>query len=85
VSELLLGITLECADSESPTPAQYDSLADLQIMYAWLYKWRWPTITLGHYAVCRPSGRCADPVNFDWGLWLGRIYYRSAQMRLPGL
>lgn len=85
LNELLIGIELECLDGQQPTFAQYDSLADLQIFFSFRYKWRWPLITFGHYAVAMPLGRRSDPVGFDWGTWLGRIYYRSAQMRLPGL
>lgn len=85
VSQLFIGIEVECRDDQYPTWQQYDSLADLQIYYAIKYNWRWPLITLGHYAVAIPLGRRSDPVHFDWGAWLGRLYVRAKATNLPGL
>lgn len=85
VSQALLGIELECLDIENPTFEQYDSLSDLIIYYAGLHGWRWPFIILGHYAVARPLGRRSDPVNFDWGWLMGRLYVRSLAAQIPGL
>lgn len=85
VSELLVGIELECLDSQLPTYAQYDSLADLIIYLAGLYDWRWPFILYGHYAVARPLGRRSDPVNFDWGELMGRLYLRAKLAGVAGL
>lgn len=85
VSQKLLGIELECLDTESPTFEQYDSLGDLLVYYAELHAWRWPLTLLGHYAVARPLGRRSDPINFDWGWLMGRLYVRALAAQLPGL
>jgi N-acetyl-anhydromuramyl-L-alanine amidase AmpD len=85
VSQFFLGIELECLDTQIPTFEQYDSLADLLVYYAGIHAWRWPLIILGHYAVARPLGRRSDPVNFDWGWLLGRLYVRALAVQLPGL
>jgi N-acetyl-anhydromuramyl-L-alanine amidase AmpD len=84
-SQRLLGVELECQDTERPTFEQYDSLADLIVFYAHRWAWRWPFIIYGHYAVAIPLGRRSDPVNFDWGTLQGRLFVRSWQTHLPGL
>lgn len=85
VSQVLIGVELECLDTQSPTFEQIDSLADLIVYNAQLWAWRWPFIILGHYAVARPLGRRSDPVNLDWGWLMGRLFVRSASVHLPGL
>lgn len=85
VSQLLIGVELECRDTDRPTFQQYDSLADLITWYAHLWEWRWPFIIYGHYAVARPLGRRSDPVSFDWGTLFGRLFVRSWQRHLPGM
>lgn len=85
VSQILLGVELEQTESQPPTFAQLDSLADLIVHYAFLWAWRWPFTILGHYAVARPLGRRSDPLNFDWGWLMGRLFVRSASVHLPGL
>lgn len=85
VSQVLIGVELEALDQESPTFSQVDSLAELIVQMAPHYGWRWPFIILGHYAVARPLGRRSDPVNFDWGWLMGRIYVRALDALVPGL
>lgn len=85
VSEKLIGIELECLDTQEIPFEQYDSLAELIVAIAPLWGWRWPFIILGHYAVARPQGRRSDPVNFDWGWLMGRLYVRAVQAQIPGL
>lgn len=85
VSQALLGVELECLDTQSPTFEQYDSLADLILYFGTVYNWRWPFIILGHYAVARPLGRRSDPVNCDWGWLMGRLYVRALAAQTPGL
>lgn len=85
LDQIFLGIALCYGKRSTPTFEQYDSLADLVIMYAWRWRFTWPYTILGSYAVAEPPGRSAGPYGFDWGKWLGRLYFRSAQMRLPGL
>lgn len=85
VSQALLGIELECLDNQNPTFEQYDSLADLILYFGTVWNWRWPFIILGHYAVARPLGRRSDPLNFDWGWLMGRLYVRALQAGTPGL
>lgn len=85
VSQKLLGVELEALDNQQITFQQYDSLAQLIVEQAQVWAWRWPFIILGHYAVARPLGRRSDPVNFDWGWLMGRLFVRSASVKLPGL
>lgn len=85
VSEALVGIELECLDDQAPTYEQYDSLADLIVQYGLIWNWRWPYIIYGHYAVARPIGRRSDPVNFDWGSFMGRLYVHALAAKVPGL
>lgn len=85
VSQVLLGVELECLDNQSPTFQQIDSLAALIVSNAQEWTWRWPFIILGHYAVARPLGRRSDPVNLDFGWLMGRLYVRSVQAHVPGL
>lgn len=85
VNQAFIGIELECLDTERPTWPQYDSLADLILYFARLYGWAWPMFIYGHYAVARPLGRRSDPVNYDWGDLMGRLYVRSVAMQLPGM
>lgn len=85
VSERLIGIELECLDTEQVTFEQYDSLAELIVAIAPFWGWRWPLIILGHYAVAIPRGRRADPVSFDWGWLYGRLHVRLLENPLPGM
>lgn len=85
LSEILLGIELECLDTERPTFEQYDSLADLICYYALMWGWSWPYIYYGHYGVAQPLGRRSDPVHFDWAALMGRLYVRTKQACIPGL
>ena len=85
VSQVLLGVELENLDTQSPTFEQYDSLAQLIVSWGAQHAWRWPYIILGHYAVARPLGRRSDPLNFDWGWLMGRLYVRALAAQVPGL
>lgn len=85
VSQRLLGVELECLDTEPPTFEQYDSLADLICYYALHFGWSWPYIFYGHYGVAIPLGRRSDPVLFDWAALMGRLYVRTVQARIPGI
>jgi N-acetyl-anhydromuramyl-L-alanine amidase AmpD len=85
VSQVLIGIELECLESERPTYAQYDSLAEYIVRRGVDFRWRWPYTIYGHYAVARPPGRRADPVAFDWGALMGRLYVYARQAKIGGL
>lgn len=85
LSQVLVGIELEYLDTERPNTIQYDSLADIIIWYSRLYQWRWPHVILAHSGVALPRGRRSDPVSFDWGNLMGRLYVRSLEAKLPGL
>lgn len=85
VSQILLGVELECLDAEEPTAEQIDSLAEYIVKQGQVWGWRWPYAILGHYAVARPLGRRSDPVNLDWGALMGRLYVRAHAAQVPGL
>jgi N-acetyl-anhydromuramyl-L-alanine amidase AmpD len=85
VSRLLIGIEVECLDSERPTYNQYDSAAEYIVRSAIDYGWRWPYIIYGHYGVARPVTRRADPVSYDWGALMGRLYVYSMNNNIGGL
>jgi N-acetyl-anhydromuramyl-L-alanine amidase AmpD len=85
VSALLIGVELERAGEDYVTYEQYDSFAELLTLLSVDYSWRWPYTVLGHYSVARPLGRRSDPVNFDWGSFMGRLYAHSLQRHVGGL
>lgn len=85
VSQVLIGIELECLVGELPTYEQVDSLADLCLYFAGRWLWRWPLWYTGHYSVARPLGRRSDPVNFPWGDLAGRLFERANAIQLAGL
>lgn len=85
VSQLLLGVELENADSTLVTFEQIDSLAELIVSDPLRQGWQWPYYVLGHYEVAAPVGRRSDPLGLDWGSLMGRIYYRAALAGVPGL
>jgi len=85
VSELLIGVELECADTEQCTYEQLDSLAELLTKLSVDFKWRWPYTLLGHYEVALPVGRRSDPLGFQWGDFMGLLYARSKAANVPGL
>jgi N-acetyl-anhydromuramyl-L-alanine amidase AmpD len=85
VSQILIGVELECLDTQAPTFEQLDSLAELLVAGATTQGWRWPFIILGHYAVARPLGRRSDPVNMDWGWLMGRLYVRALSAGVAGM
>ncbi len=85
VSEQLVGIELECLDTQQPTFEQIDSLAELIVAISPHWGWRWPFIILGHYAVALPLGRRSDPIAMDWGWLAGRLYVRALDAQIPGL
>lgn len=85
VSQLLIGIELENQRATLCTFAQHDSLADLMVRLALTWGWRWPYYLLGHYETALPVGRRSDPLGFDWGSFMGRVYARSRAANVPGL
>lgn len=85
VNQVLVGIELECLDTEPPTWPQYDSLADLILYYALHHGWRWPFFIFAHSGVALPHGRRSDPVYFDWGDLFGRLYVRGLATGLAGM
>lgn len=85
VSQVLIGIELEYLDTETPNTIQYDSLSDIIIWYSRLYQWRWPHLIMAHSGVALPLGRRSDPVSFDWGHLMGRLYVHSLAAELGGL
>lgn len=85
VSELLIGIELEARSNELVTWQQVDSLAQTVVECGFTYGWRWPYYVLGHYEIAKPIGRRSDPLGFDWGSFMGRLYVRSLDAGVPGL
>lgn len=85
VSQLLLGIELECLDNQTVTYEQLDSCADVVVREGLTHAWRWPYYLLGHYEVARPLGRRSDPQGFLWGDFLGRLYVRALAANVAGL
>lgn len=85
VSRRFVGYELECLDNQVPTLQQLDSLAESIVLEGLSYGWRWPYNIIGHYATARPLGRRSDPVNFNWGQFLGRLYVWAAAYKIPGL
>ena len=85
VSELLLGIELECLDNELVTWQQVDALAQVIVQMSVDSDWRWPYYVLGHYEVARPLGRRSDPQGLDWGALMGRLYVRALAANVGGL
>jgi N-acetyl-anhydromuramyl-L-alanine amidase AmpD len=85
VSALLIGIELECADKQNCTFPQLDSLSSLIVRLSSQYGWRWPYVIFGHYEVALPVGRRSDPLGFDWGSFMGRLYVRSRAAGIGGL
>jgi hypothetical protein len=85
VSAQLVGVELECLDTEYCTYSQLDSLAQLVVELGIDNGWRWPYYLLGHYEVARPLGRRSDPQGFLWGDFMGRLYVRALQAKVAGL
>lgn len=85
VSQLLIGIEIECSDTELVTWQQYDSLAQTIVEVGLDKGWRWPYYLVGHYSVARPLGRRSDPVSFNWGALMGRLYVRAKAADVGGL
>lgn len=84
-NEYLMSIELEYKALDSPTYAQYDSAAEQVINWAIKYAWQWPYVIYGHYGIANPVGRKSDPYNFDWGTFMGRLYYHSLDAKIAGL
>lgn len=85
VSELLMGVELECSDSELVTWQQYDSCAQTIVEEGVSHGWRWPYYLVGHYSIALPLGRRSDPLGFDWGALMGRLYVRALAAGIGGL
>jgi N-acetyl-anhydromuramyl-L-alanine amidase AmpD len=85
VSQLLIGVELECLDNELCTWQQLDALAALFVQLSVAWQWRWPYYVQGHYELARPVGRRSDPQGFDWGGFMGRLYLRSKLAGVGGL
>lgn len=85
VSQLLMGVELECRDFEYVTWQQIDSLAELIVSDPLARGWRWPYYLVGHYEVARPIGRRSDPQGLDWGALMGRLYVRAQAAGIGGL
>jgi N-acetyl-anhydromuramyl-L-alanine amidase AmpD len=85
VSQLLIGVELECLDNELATWQQVDALAALIVHLSVDWAWRWPYYVVGHYEVARPVGRRSDPQGLDWGALMGRLYLRSKLASVGGL
>lgn len=84
-NEVLLGIELECLDTQAPTVYQYDSAAEYITDEATLWAWRWPFVLYGHYGLAIPVGRRSDPIRFDWGAFMGFLYTHSVSKHLGGI
>jgi N-acetyl-anhydromuramyl-L-alanine amidase AmpD len=85
VSQLLIGVELECLDNQQVTYEQIDALAALIVQLSVDWTWRFPYIIYGHYEVARPVGRRNDPQGLDYGSLFGRLYVRSMAAHVPGL
>lgn len=85
VSAVLLGVELECLDSQYCTYQQHDSLAELVVERGLAYGWRWPYYLVGHYELALPVGRRSDPLGFLWGDFMGRLYIRAQAANVAGL
>lgn len=85
VSARLYGVELENLDTEYCTFQQHDSLAELIVELGIDNGWRWPYYVLGHYEVARPLARRSDPQGFLWGDFMGRLYARARDAKIPGL
>lgn len=85
LSALLLGIELECLDSQHCTYEQHDSCAELIVVEGIDRGWRWPYYILGHYEIATPLGRRHDPVGFDWGDFMGLVYKHATRWGAPGI
>jgi N-acetylmuramoyl-L-alanine amidase len=85
ISELLIGIELECLDNQNCTLYQVDSCADVVVKEGLHWGWQWPYYLLGHYEIARPLGRRSDPQGFPWGDFMGRLYARALANKVPGL
>lgn len=85
VSQLLIGVELECLDNQLVTFEQIDALASLIVHLSVSFAWRWPYYIVGHYEVARPVGRRSDPQGLDWGALMGRLYVRSVDAHVGGL
>lgn len=80
-----MGVELESLDTTHCTYQQHDSLAELIVLRGIDYGWQWPYYVLGHYEIAVPVGRRSDPLGFDWGDFMGRLYWWSRQYQVPGL
>jgi hypothetical protein len=73
VSQLLIGVEVENADSagQTPTEVQHIAVAALILRAAWHHAFS-PLSVYGHYGLAYPMGRRSDPYGFDWGyvMWL---------------
>jgi N-acetyl-anhydromuramyl-L-alanine amidase AmpD len=85
LSAFLLGVELEQTGDQLCTWQQLDSLAELVVLSSGKYGWRWPYFIVGHYQLAIPQGRRSDPQGFDWGAFMGFLYWRSMEARIPGL
>ena len=85
ISALLMGIELECTESQQCTYQQHDSLADLIVELGIAHGWRWPYYLIGHYEVALPVGRRSDPLGFLWGDFAGRLLIHARAENVPGL
>lgn len=85
ISERLIGIELECLDSQNCTLYQLDSCAGIIVQEGLHWGWRWPYYVLGHYEIARPLGRRSDPQGFAWGDFMGFLYARALAANVPGL
>ena len=85
VSQLLIGIELENMPNTLCTYEQHDSLGELVVRLGLTWGWRWPYYLLGHYETALPVGRRSDPLGFDWGSFMGRLYVRARALSVPGL
>jgi len=85
ISAALVGVEIEQYGEQLCTWQQLDSLAELIVILAPQYGWRWPFVLLGHYEVAKPVGRRSDPMGFMWGDFMGYLYARSLAANVPGL
>lgn len=85
VNEMFLGVELEYLDTSAPTWQQLDSCAEYIVNRGMLYAWRWPYVVFAHSGIARPLGRRSDPVNFNWGAFMGYLYARARQAGVAGL
>ncbi len=81
----LVGIEMEAREDELVTWQQVDSCAEYIVNEALHWGWSFPYRMWNHSNIAIPYGRRSDPINFDIGALMGRLYVRSLGAHIPGM